>query len=161
MAVSLISFDRAAGPELLAGQGAADGPIDAMALCRAIAEHLTALGLKAEQLEIGYEPERLLLSVAGCAATQDMRERILLCCGNVRGVAAVEDRMTVVMPSDVSRWRFVQQGDTLARIAVDAYRDAKRVQHLRDANRPLLGDTEELQPGWLLRVPALQSARTG
>lgn len=151
MAVSLMSFDRAAGTELLP---AADGPVDALALCRAIGERLAALGLKAEQLEIGYEPSRSLLSVAGCAANQDTRERILLCCGNVRGVAAVDDHMTVVMPSEASRWRFVQPGDTLAKIAADAYRDAKRAQQLRDANRPLLGDTEELQPGWLLRVPA-------
>lgn len=154
MAVSLMSFDRAAGTDLLAGQAVDDGPFDALALCRAIGGHLAALGLKAEQLEIGYEPSRSLLSVAGCAANQDTRERILLCCGNVRGVAALDDHMTVVMPSDASRWRFVQQGDTLARIAADAYRDAQRAHQLRDANRPLLGDTDELQPGWLLRVPA-------
>lgn len=159
MAVSLMSFDRRAGTELLAEQGSASGPIDAQALCRAIGDRLAALGLTAEQLEIDYEPARSLLSVAGCALDQDTRERILLCCGNVRGVAAVEDHMTVVMPSDVSRWRFVQAGDTLARIAADAYRDAKRAPQLRDANRPLIGDADDLEPGWLLRVPAEPSVR--
>jgi hypothetical protein len=148
-AVSLMSFDRAAGADLLAGDGS--GP---RALCQAIEARLRQLGLQAEMLEVSFDPAQSLVSVAGCAISQDMRERILLCCGNVRGVAAVEDRMTVVMPSNASRWRFVQNGETLATIAADAYRDARRQHQLRDANRHLLGDGDELQPGWLLRVPA-------
>jgi nucleoid-associated protein YgaU len=151
--VRLLSFDREAGTELLARDAHDVGTPDPLQLCRAIEAHLARLGLKADQLEIGYDPDRSLLHVAGCAASQDARERILLCCGNVRGVAAIEDRMMVVMPSEVSRWRFVQPGDTLARIAADAYRDAQRARQLRDANQQLLGDTNELQPGWLLRVP--------
>jgi nucleoid-associated protein YgaU len=158
MAVSLMSFDREAGADLLAtgavppnGEAALSAPAT---LCRAIEVHLDRLGLRADGLEVTYDRGRSVLRVSGCAASQDIRERILLCCGNVRGVAAVDDRMTVVMPSEASRWRFVQPGDTLARIANDLYRDARREQQLRAANQPLIGDTDELQPGWLLRVPA-------
>jgi nucleoid-associated protein YgaU len=157
MAVSLLSFDREAGADLLAArpvQPDGETPLAAAAtLCRAIEDHLDQLGLHAEQLEVTYDSTRALLRVSGCAVSQDARERILLCCGNVRGVAAVDDRMTVLMPSEVSRWRFVQPGDTLARIADDLYRDARREHQLRAANQPLIGDTDELQPGWLLRVP--------
>lgn len=154
-----MSFDREAGTDLLAANAAlsAGGDDAAMAtpaaLCRAIEARLGELGLRAEQLEVAFDPARSTVRVSGCAASQDSRERILLCCGNVRGVAAVDDRMTVVMPSEVSRWRFVQPGDTLARIASDLYRDARREQQLRAANQPLIGETDELQPGWLLRVP--------
>lgn len=154
--MSRISFDREAGvrlPALPAANGGGDAPSDG-ALGPAIEAHVSRLGLRAAHFEAVYEPEGGVLRLSGCAESQDVRERIVLCCGNVRGVAAVEDCMTVLMPSDVSRWRFVQPGDTLARIAADAYRDANRAQHLRAANQPLLGDTDELQPGWLLRVPA-------
>ncbi len=157
MTVSLLSFDREAGADLLATRPAQPDGETVLAvplsLCRAIEARLEQLGLRAEQLEVTYDPTRSLLRVSGCAVSQDARERILLCCGNVRGVAAVDDRMTVVMPSEVSRWRFVQPGDTLARIANDLYRDARREQQLRAANQPLIGDSDELQPGWLLRVP--------
>jgi nucleoid-associated protein YgaU len=153
--LSLISFGREAGVDL-PGMAAADdgGAPNVPGLCLAVETHLARLGLRAQQLEILYDPASAVLRVSGCAANQDARERIVLCCGNVRGVAAVDDCMTVVMPSEVSRWRFVQPGDTLARIAHDLYRDPGREHHLRAANQPLIGDAAELQPGWLLRVPA-------
>jgi len=153
--LSLISFGREAGVVLsgLAAANDGDAP-NVPALCLAVEAHLARLGLRAEQLEILYDPATAVLRISGCAANQDTRERIVLCCGNVRGVAAVDDCMTVLMPSEVSRWRFVQPGETLARIAHDLYRDPTREQHLRAANQPLLGDAEALEPGWLLRVPA-------
>ncbi|MGM9487585.1 BON domain-containing protein [Ideonella sp. YS5] len=152
--MSWISFDREAGTQLLApaANEGGDAPGDAT-LGPAIEAHVMRLGLRAERFEALYEAGRGVLLLSGCAESQDVRERIVLCCGNVHGVAAVEDRMTVLMPSDVSRWRFVQPGETLAAIAYDAYRDANRAQQLRAANQPLLGDTDQLQPGWLLRVP--------
>jgi nucleoid-associated protein YgaU len=154
--VSWISFDRDAGVQVrhpAAANEGGDAPGDA-ALGPAIERHVARLGLRAERFEAVYDADRGVVCLSGCAESQDARERIVLCCGNVRGVAAVEDHMTVLMPSDVSRWRFVQPGDTLAEIALDAYRDANRAQQLRAANQPLLGDTDQLQPGWLLRVPA-------
>jgi nucleoid-associated protein YgaU len=154
--LSLISFGRDAGIALPASPGNGNtttlpGPTR---FCHAVQAHLASLGLKAMDLELAFDAERAILQVSGCAPDQDARERIVLCCGNVRGVAAVDDRMTVFMPSEVSRWRFVQPGDTLARIATDVYRDAQRAPQLRAANQPLVGDTEDPQPGWLLRVPA-------
>lgn len=150
----MISFDRESGVDVLA-EAANDGqPQSAPVLGAAIEALLARKGLRAEGLDVACDLARGMLRVSGCAPNQDMRERIVLCCGNVRGVGAVDDRMSVVMPSEVSRWRFVQPGDTLARIAADLYRDARRANQLRAANQPLIGDSEELQPGWLLRVPA-------
>lgn len=146
MAVSLISFGRDAGLALPAGEGGALG--------HAVQKHLATLGLRAMQLELSHNPSTGVVHLSGCAPDQDTRERIVLCCGNVRGVAAVDDRMTVETPSETSRWRFMQPGDTLARIATDCYRDAGRAPQLRAANQPLIGDADALQPGWLLRVPA-------
>lgn len=123
------------------------------ALGAAIEAHIAQLGLRVNGFEASFDAGSAVLHVLGCADSQDQRERVVLCCGNVRGVAAVDDRMTVLMPSEVSPWRFVQPGDTLARIAADHYRDPARAAHVRDANRPLLGDSDELQPGWRLRLP--------
>jgi len=154
--LSLISFGRDAGIQLPAPRDPGNAQVQpgSTHLCLAVTAHLAALGLKAMDLELAFDPERGVMRVSGCAPDQDARERIVLCCGNVRGVAAVDDRMTVFMPSEVSRWRFVQPGDTLARIATDVYRDARRATQLRAANQPLIGEAEDLQPGWLLRVPA-------
>ncbi len=153
--MGLISFDRDAGIDLLAGADSGPtGQATPAALGPAVEAHVARLGLRAHGFEAAYDPARATLRLHGLADSQDLRERIVLCCGNVRGVAAVDDRMTVLMPSEVSRWRFVQPGETLARIAHDIYRDAARAAHLRAANWPLLGDTDELQPGWLLRIPA-------
>lgn len=152
----MISFGRDAGIELPALTATADAPVPPAPahLCLAVSAHLASLGLQAMDLELSFDAPRAVMRVSGCAPDQDTRERIVLCCGNLRGVAAVDDRMTVFMPSEVSRWRFVQPGDTLARIATDVYRDARRATQLRAANQPLMGDTEDPQPGWLLRVPA-------
>lgn len=152
MATARISFDREAGVDLLGGGPAGDDPGPAMG--PAIEAHLARLGVGAEQFELAYDPANGVVTLTGLAGNQDMRERLVLCIGNVRGVAGVDDRMTVVMPSDVSRWRFVQPGDTLAHIAHDVYRDLSRVHQLRAANQPLIGDGEALPAGWLLRVPA-------
>lgn len=154
--MSLISFDRDSGIELPAVPRADDGglAIPSAGLGPAIEAHIARMGLRADGFEAQFDEARAVLRIGGCADSQDMRERIVLCCGNVRGVAAIDDAMTVLMPSDVSRWRFVLPGDTLARIAADVYRDGTRITQLRAANQPLLGDSDDLQPGWLLRVPA-------
>jgi nucleoid-associated protein YgaU len=151
--VGLISFGREAGIQLPQVASAGEGDARAARLCSAVEAHLGRLGLQAMDLELAFDAERAVLRVSGCAPDQDTRERIVLCCGNVCGVAAVDDRMLVQMPSDVSRWRFVQPGDTLAAIANDVYRDAARAPQLRAANQPLMGEAEDPQPGWLLRVP--------
>jgi nucleoid-associated protein YgaU len=151
--VSLISFGREAGIQLSQPDLGGEGGVPATRLCSAIEAHLGQLGLRAMDLELAFDTERAVMRVSGCAPDQDTRERIVLCCGNVRGVAAVDDRMLVQMPSDVSRWRFVQPGDTLAAIASDVYRDAARAPQLRAANQPLMGEAQDPQPGWLLRVP--------
>lgn len=152
MATTRISFDREAGVDLLGGTPGDKG--DASRLGPAIEAHLGRLGVRAEQFELAYDAIKGVVTLTGLAGNQDMRERLVLCIGNVRGVAAVDDLMTVIMPSDVSRWHFVQPGDTLTRIAHDVYRDPSRVQQLRAANQPLIGDGEALPAGWLLRVPA-------
>ena len=53
-----------------------------------------------------------LVTVSGRAADQATKEKILLCCGNVQGVASVSDLMTVAQPADESQYHTVVRGDT-------------------------------------------------
>ena len=151
----MIAFDRESGLDLFGPVAQASGlPSSGDAQVEALRLHLSRLGLLAGPLDIAYEPATGIVRLSGSVAQQDRRERIVLCCGNVRGVSGVHDLTVVVMPSEISRWRFVQPGDTFESIARDAYRDAERGEDLRSANQPLVGHAGALEPGWLLRIPA-------
>jgi nucleoid-associated protein YgaU len=143
----MIAFDRDSGVDVF-------DPAAPAAVEEGLRAHLGRLGLAAGALEFHYDPATGIVQIAGQVEHQDQRERIVLCCGNVRGVGGVDDRMAVVMPSELSRWRFVQPGDTFESIARDAYRDANRGRELRSANEPLLSGAQALATGWLLRIPA-------
>lgn len=147
--MAMIAFDRNAGIELRAEADSSAAMEDVLAV------HLTNLGLPANRLELHFDLAAATMRVSGCVDQQDQRERIVLCSGNVLGIAGVEDGLEVIMPSEASRWRFVQPGDTFESIAHDAYRDAARGQDLRRSNQPLVGDVEVPTPGWLLRIPPL------
>lgn len=151
----MMAFDRESGIDLFGPAAQASGRRAAGdAQVEVLRSHLSRLGLLPTPLEIGYEPATGIVRLSGSVAQQDQRERIVLCCGNVRGVSGVHDLTVVVMPSDISLWRFVQPGDTFESIAQDAYRDAERGDDLRMANQPLVGHAGAPEPGWLLRIPA-------
>ncbi|MDZ4141031.1 MAG: hypothetical protein U1C48_03385 [Methylotenera sp.] len=65
----------------------------------------------------------------GTAATQEDKEKILLCCGNVTGVENVQDQLNVAEPVFYT----VISGDTLSKIAKTHYGNAnlymKRALH--------------------------------
>jgi hypothetical protein len=58
----------------------------------ALKDELKELGLDAEGLEITVEGDKV--TVIGKAASQEMREKVILAVGNIEGVAAVEDDVT-------------------------------------------------------------------
>lgn len=160
--LGMIAFDRDSGVVVFA-RGKAPGPSPAAVAevwPAAFAAHLKRLGLAADALEFRYDADRAVVQITGPVTDQDQRERIVLCCGNVSGVGGVEDHMAVAMPSEVSRWRFVQPGDTFESIARDAYRDAGRGDDLRAANQPLVRGVAAPSPGWLLRIPAVEERRS-
>ncbi|MBT9594931.1 MAG: hypothetical protein IV094_02935 [Vitreoscilla sp.] len=156
--MGMIAFNRNTGVNLRAANTPASAPMAASEVTEAVlVAHLTALGLAVNSIEIHFDPSTATVRVAGSVERQDQRERLVLCCGNVRGVAAVDDCLAVIMPSAVSCWRFVQPGDLFESIARDAYRDADRGDDLRSANQPLVGGAEPPTAGWLLRIPPLES----
>ena len=79
----------------------------------------------------------------------------MLCCGNVASVAKVNDMLTVATPAEPeSKYHTVKSGDTLSKIAKEAYGDANAYMKIFEANKPMLKDPNKIYPGQMLRIPA-------
>jgi nucleoid-associated protein YgaU len=78
----------------------------------------------------------------------------VLCCGNVAGVSAVKDLLTVAAPPEPeSQFHLVAKGDTLSAIAKKFYGNANAYMKIDEANRPTLSHPDKIYPGQLLRIP--------
>lgn len=148
--MGLMSFVKAAGEALGFIDGAAGA--SAEALRNEVAKH----GHSVDGLDIAVDGDTV--TVSGAAATQEVREKVVLTVGNVAGVAAVEDAMTVVKAApDASGgtiFHTVASGDTLWAIAQKHLGDGSKYPHIFEANRPMLTDPDKIYPGQVLRIPA-------
>ncbi|MGB0838754.1 MAG: peptidoglycan-binding protein LysM [Chitinophagales bacterium] len=114
--------------------------------------------------------------VSGTASSLDDREKAVLICGNVAGIASVDDRITVFEAEEVeaevdakegddrsiqvplepaSDYYTVVRGDSLSKIAKVQYGDALKYPIIFEANRPMLKDPDLIYPGQVLRIPSL------
>ena len=120
----------------------------------AIEAYIAAQSLGADGLRVDFDGATLTATVSGQAADQATKEKITLCCGNVHGVAQVNDLMTVAEPADESQYHEVVRGDTLSAIAKTYYDNAGAYMKIFEANKPMLGHPDKIYPGQLLRIPA-------
>lgn len=116
--------------------------------------YLRELGLHVDRLRVEFDGWTGTAMVLGHAPDQATRERLVLACGNVRGVAQVDDLLTVDREAAWSRLHTVAPGETLAAIAAAHYGSADARLRLFDANRPVLDAPDDLRAGIVLRVPA-------
>ena len=121
---------------------------------RAIEAYIASQKLGADGLRVEFDGTTASVTVMGQAADQATKEKILLCCGNVQGVAQVNDMMTVAAPADESRWHTVVRGDTLSAISKTYYGNANQYMKIFEANKPMLTHPDKIYPGQLLRIPA-------
>jgi len=162
--MSLISFIREAGEKLFkqpqAAAPAAGAAQPDMASLNATAgaaieKYIGSQGLKADGLNVGYDGASQTVTVSGVAPDQATKEKIVLCCGNVAAVSKVNDMLTVASASEPeSKYREVKSGDTLSKIAKEAYGDANAYMKIFEANKPMLNHPDKIYPGQLLRIPA-------
>ncbi len=110
------------------------------------------MGLGAENLEIGFDGKTAAVSVAGIVETQADKEKILLCCGNVKGVESVEDNITVTNVDSHAQFHTVVSGDTLSKIAKKFY--GNDYMKIFEVNKPMLSHPDKIYPGQMLRIPA-------
>lgn len=164
--MGLMSFIKDAGEKLF-GKGeakaaqeavkAAPSPENVAALSaaagKAIADYVNVQGLKVDGLDISFEATTSVVTVAGAVADQATKEKVLLCCGNVAGVASVNDLLVVNTPEPESQWHTVVSGDNLSKIAKAYYGNANLYPKIFEANRPMLSHPDKIYPGQLLRIP--------
>lgn len=120
----------------------------------ALMRHVMQLGLEVENLRIDYDDG--VATITGQAADQSTKERAVLAVGNTKGVAQVDDRMTVEAPEPAATFYTVQRGDSLSKIAKEQYGDAMKYPTIFEANKPMLSDPDKIYPGQVLRIPALE-----
>ena len=166
--MGLMSFMKEAGEKLF-GKGEAKAAQDAAASAPtpenvaalskaagdAIIGYVNAQGLPGGNLEVGFDAGSATVTVAGQVEDQATKEKILLCCGNVAGVAAVNDMMTVANPEPEAQFHMVVSGDNLSKIAKAYYGDANKYPVIFEANKPMLSHPDKIYPGQALRIPAL------
>jgi nucleoid-associated protein YgaU len=165
--MGLLSFLKDAGEKLFgkgqaqaAQQAAAADPASAekqaaanQAAADAITQYIRSMNLDATGLLVDYDGKSSVVTVRGIAPDQSTKEKILLCCGNVAGVASVNDQMTVEVPVEESRWYTVKSGDSLSKIAKEHYGNANAYMQIFEANRPMLTHPDKIYPGQVLRIP--------
>jgi nucleoid-associated protein YgaU len=121
----------------------------------AIATYIGTQGLQVDGLDVGFDAGSGTVTVAGTVPDQATREKVVLCCGNVDRVAAVNDMLTVVTPQPESQWHTVVSGDNLSKIAKKFYGDANKYPVIFEANKPMLKHPDKIYPGQMLRIPPL------
>lgn len=155
--MGLFSFIKDAGEKLFGrgtAQAAAPDPAAVnAAAAKAIQDYIAAMNLTATGLTVAFDGASGKVTVSGQAATAEIKEKILLCCGNVAGVAEVEDKLTVTAPADEAQFCTVVKGDTLSAIAKKYYGNANAYMKIFEANKDVLTDPDKIKPGQKLRIP--------
>jgi nucleoid-associated protein YgaU len=132
-------------PEAIAALSAAAG--------KAISDYVATQGLPTDGLEIAFDAPSSTVTVSGTVADQATKEKVLLCCGNVAGVAGVNDLLVVNTPEPEAQWHTVVSGDNLSKIAKKFYGDANKYPVIFEANKPMLTHPDKIYPGQMLRIP--------
>lgn len=164
--MGLFSFIKEAGEKLF-GTGEAKAaeqvakkeptPVNVEAANRsaanAIAAYVAKMNLTADGLTIGFDGKSGTVIVQGMAATQEIKEKILLCCGNVDGVEHVQDQLGVIEAEAAPQFYTVVRGDTLSKISKEFYGNANLYMRIFEANKPMLSHPDKIYPGQMLRIP--------
>ena len=126
------------------------------AAAAAIVDYIHAQDLDANALDVMFNAAESTVNVYGVAPDQETKEKILLCCGNVAGVAHVNDKMEVEDPKPEAQYHEVVSGDNLSKIAKKFYGDANKYPVIFEANKPMLTHPDKIYPGQMLRIPPLE-----
>ena len=165
--MGMFSFIKEAGEKLF-GRGeakaaqeaaaAAPTPENIAALSKtagdAIETYIGTMNLNVEALDITFDAPTGTVTVAGVALDQATKEKVLLCCGNVASVTAVNDMMTVANPEPESQMYAVVSGDNLSKISKQFYGTPNKYMQIFEANKPMLTHPDKIYPGQMLRIPS-------
>ena len=167
--MGLLDFVKDAGEKLFGGgkakaamQEAAAAPSDDAkvkaandAAGDAILDYIKAQNLSATGLTVTFDGASSTVSVYGVAPDQATMEKIVLCCGNVSGVAKVNNMMSVDKSEPEAKFYTVVAGDNLSKISKMHYGDPNKYMQIFEANKPMLKHPDKIYPGQMLRIPPL------
>ncbi|GLR20072.1 peptidoglycan-binding protein LysM [Portibacter lacus] len=153
--MGLFSFFKKAGSKKLNEEAeAAKAEADAAAYkSKLLGDIVKSLDIDIEDLEVSLDDD--VVTVSGSADSQADKEKVILALGNVEGIAAVDDRLTVEVSEPAAVFYEVKGGDSLSKIAKAHYGDAMKYMEIFEANKPLLKDPNQIYPGQVLRIPPL------
>ncbi len=158
--MGLFSFLKNAGSNLLKdaaneNDAAVDAAADAAAANTRTAGLLKNMvggsGVPVENLDIEFDNGTAV--VYGLTTSVEDKEKVILMLGNVDGIAAVDDRISVTTPPPTSTFYEVKPGDSLSKIAKEFYGDPMKYNDIFEANTPMLKDPNQIYPGQTLRIP--------
>ncbi|WP_047540832.1 peptidoglycan-binding protein LysM [Methylotenera versatilis] len=151
----LFGIGEAKAAEETAKQAPTPVNVDAAnkAAANAIAIYVAKMNLAAQDLTIGFDGASGTVIVQGTADTQEIKEKILLCCGNVKGVEHVQDQLGVKETEAEPQFYTVVSGDTLSKVAKQFYGNANAYMKIFEANKPMLSHPDKIYPGQMLRIP--------
>ncbi len=150
--MGLFSFIKGAGKKIFKKKDAAPSLSPEEAKIAALREAVAELGIPVTGLNIDLAEQVI---VEGSTNTNADREKIILALGNVEGIGAVADNITVLNPEPESTFHEVKSGDTLSKIARDVYGDPMKYNVIFEANQPMLSHPDKIYPGQILRIPSL------
>ena len=164
--MGLMSFIKEAGEKLF-GKGEAKAAQDAAAKSpspenvarlntaagEAIENYIDTMGLEVDALEVQFDGATGTVTVSGQAPDQATKEKVLLCCGNVQSVSAVNDMHTVAEAAPTAQWYTVVKGDNLSKISKQFYDTPNQYPLIFEANKPMLTHPDKIYPGQVLRIP--------
>jgi nucleoid-associated protein YgaU len=117
-----------------------------------LAETLRDLGITIEGGRITVRGDEV--TITGKANDTAEKERAILVLGNTKGVAKVNDQITIATQAQpASQFYEVKSGDTLSKIAKQFYGEPNKYSAIFEANKPMLKDPDEIYPGQVLRIP--------
>ena len=114
-------------------------------------------GLNTDGVDIKVDDEGIV-TVAGEAVSQEMKEKIILAVGNVEGVGGVKDEAGSGLGGRESQFHTVVSGDSLSAISKKYYGTWKLYPEIFEANKPMLSDPNKIYPGQVLRIPDIKTA---
>ncbi len=134
-----------------AGKAIGIGDDDGVAPAAALEAEIADLGLDASGVDIAVEGDTVKMS--GQSLSQEIKEKIILAAGNIAGIGAVEEDVSVPDAKEPV-FHTVERGDTLWAISEKHLGNGGRYQDIFEANKPMLTHPDKIYPGQMLRIPA-------
>lgn len=154
--MGLLSFFKGVGEKIFHNE-APTAPAEAEKAepirAQALLDHVKQLGLAYNSLTIKTKGDTV--TITGSVKSQEDSEKIALAVGNVEGVSAVDNQLSVDTPAPQGKFYTVKSGDSLSKIAQEVYGDPMKYGVIFEANKPMLKDPDLIYPDQVLRIPQL------